>query len=797
MSLTQKQKFKNNLTYFQDLENGPTELPKHEFREQQLELCKTQMEQLTNTSPQTKFYSIQQQIIRTPKQNTRLQKKIISKRIQKHEKGSRSVPQKRKKPRQKKPFKEKGSELKQSEKQSKKNGNKKKKQKRPRSYSIDKYSSFKKSKSYSNINQNILFQRNLWSSRDTLFLGSNAKTKTKTKTNKKRKRKKKIFSKVETSNIKLEQSRKVIKEQFSKQLIPEKNYEREKEKEKEKENEKGKENETEDPYRKRGVNLIAQQVMKVPSEKEMEKIQEIIRYPSIFEMTDREKNLIWYWRIYLSKSKWKGALPCFIRSIDFNNEQEITEMKKLISKFDELGVVSSLELLSKSYQNPFVREMAVNRLKKCEDDELQLYLLQIVQGLRYEKDENSPLSTFLIQRASKNPILGNFFYWYVGNERKDKDFPIFARVHLQYARVLLGNEMGKLCLKVLHRQEDLINNLKQLANEATNYSKNRKKNKLYLSWLLENDQKYSNLKNFEKDIPLPLNPLKVVVGIDPKSVIIFKSALNPIKIDFITNLNEKVPIIFKRGDDLRQDQLALQLFTIMDNLLKKENMDLQFTIYDVISNSPEEGMVEFVQAKSLASVLKENNGKLAEYFKKTNPDNSTEYGFSSSVMESYVRSCAGYSVITYLLGVGDRHLDNLMVSPNGRLLHIDFGYILGHDPKPFPPPMKLCKEMIVAMGGMKSKQYLYLKKLCGEAYIILRKHSRLIINLLTLMIDANIPDIAIDPKNSITKMQERFRLDLNKNQAIEFIEKKIDESVGALFAVVIEKLHSWAQYWRS
>ena len=30
----------------------------------------------------------------------------------------------------------------------------------------------------------------------------------------------------------------------------------------------------------------------------------------------------------------------------------------------------------------------------------------------------------------------------------------------------------------------------------------------------------------------------------------------------------------------------------------------------------------------------------------------------------------------------------------GNLFHIDFGYILGRDPKPFPPPMKLSKEMV-------------------------------------------------------------------------------------------------------
>ena len=31
---------------------------------------------------------------------------------------------------------------------------------------------------------------------------------------------------------------------------------------------------------------------------------------------------------------------------------------------------------------------------------------------------------------------------------------------------------------------------------------------------------------------------------------------------------------------------------------------------------------------------------------------------------------------------------------SGNLFHIDFGYILGRDPKPLPPPMKLSKEMV-------------------------------------------------------------------------------------------------------
>lgn len=127
----------------------------------------------------------------------------------------------------------------------------------------------------------------------------------------------------------------------------------------------------------------------------------------------------------------------------------------------------------------------------------------------------------------------------------------------------------------------------------------------------------------------------------------------------------------------------------MDKLLKAENLDLRLTPYKVLATSTEDGMVEFIPSTPLSIVLSENK-TITKFLATANPDSTGPFGMEANVLDTFVKSCAGYCVITYILGVGDRHLDNLLLTDDGRLFHVDYGYILGKDPKPFPPPMKVC-----------------------------------------------------------------------------------------------------------
>lgn len=55
-----------------------------------------------------------------------------------------------------------------------------------------------------------------------------------------------------------------------------------------------------------------------------------------------------------------------------------------------------------------------------------------------------------------------------------------------------------------------------------------------------------------------------------------------------------VQVIFKSGDDLRQDQLVIQMVSLMDGLLKRVNLDLKLKPYRILATGPK------VTAMSLA-----------------------------------------------------------------------------------------------------------------------------------------------------------------------------------------------------
>lgn len=551
-----------------------------------------------------------------------------------------------------------------------------------------------------------------------------------------------------------------------------------------------------------------------PNARFRDELNHIMSYPPTRTLTTEEKDLVWKFRHHLTRDK--RALTKFVKAVNWQDGSEARQSVQLLSKWTEIDVDDALELLGPTFDNPAVRAYAVERLRKSDDDELLLYLLQLVQALKFEhksldaskeQPTDSSLARFLIQRATNSFMLGNYFHWYLMVECDDKSpgqpaehRKLFAKVEYDFMTELEKTDDGKETRKTLLRQAQFIAVISKISSEIAakggpTIAKKTERAKQFLA------DPQNDLLNIDPPLPLPLDPSILISGVYPEETAVFKSSLSPLKMAFRTSSGRHYPIIFKTGDDLRQDQLVIQIIMLMDQLLRKENLDLKLSPYKILATGATAGAVQFVPSASLAAISTKHRSSghppILHYLRVNNPDDRAPYGVRKEAMDTYVKSCAGYCVITYLLGVGDRHLDNLLLAPSGHFFHADFGYILGRDPKPFAPLMKLGSEMADGMGGQNSENWVRFKEYAFTAYAALRKQSGLVLNLFGLMVDANIPDIRAEPERVVEKVMERFMLGISEEEAIRAFERVIEDSVGAIFPVVIDRLHGIVQAFRT
>lgn len=166
-----------------------------------------------------------------------------------------------------------------------------------------------------------------------------------------------------------------------------------------------------------------------------------------------------------------------------------------------------------------------------------------------------------------------------------------------------GTESMQKKRNILTKQQKFIDKLVRLMRLVSRESGNRKKKAEKLQQLLaDSDVCKFNFSKFEP-IPFPLDPNVTINGIIPEKASLFKSALMPSKLHFKTVDDGEYVAIFKLGDDLRQDQLILQMITLMDKLLSKENLDLKLTPYRVLATSTKHGFVQFIDSVTVAEAL--------------------------------------------------------------------------------------------------------------------------------------------------------------------------------------------------
>lgn len=278
-----------------------------------------------------------------------------------------------------------------------------------------------------------------------------------------------------------------------------------------------------------------------------------------------------------------------------------------------------------------------------------------------------------------------------------------------------------------------------------------------------------------------------------------------------------LPVIVKSNDDLRQEQFASQLIQQFDHIFKEAKLPVMIQPYNVIAVSPTAGLVEAISDTislgwyifySLLNMyidliilkldaLKKNDPSyttLLDFFHRRFGDSGTA-GFNKA-RRNFVSSMAGYSMLCYLLQIKDRHNGNILLHADGRIIHVDFGFILTNNPGNMNfenAPFKLTNEFVELMGGSRSASFRRFRSLCVRTFLIARQNRHRIVLLIEMMLQGNaeLPCFSGNGRNSVDRLTRRFQLHLDIHECEDFVHGLIDTALGNWRTRWYDKYQRW------
>ncbi|GAB6031821.1 hypothetical protein CHUAL_010223 [Chamberlinius hualienensis] len=514
-----------------------------------------------------------------------------------------------------------------------------------------------------------------------------------------------------------------------------------------------------------------------------EQIKHICSQDALYQLHEQEKELMWFVRKDCLVHR-PSSLSKLLQCLRWNDYKCVSQMISLLKDWPRLPAENALELLDYAYADLEVRKFAISCLQDISDEDLLLYLLQLVQAVKHESYLYSDLVEFLLQRALNNQKIGHFFFWHLRSE-----------MHVPAVSVRFGLILEAYCrgsvehLKCLKKQVEALGKLK-LMNELIKQKSREPREKVRLH-MFETLSK-SSFRDTLCGLKNPINPSITFSQLKIEHCKFMDSKMKPLWLVFENDdsYGEDTSIIFKNGDDLRQDMLTLQILRIMDKLWKDEGLDLRMNPYTCISTDYKVGLIEVVlNASTIANIQKEKGlfpaasafkkGSLLSWFQDHNPDERS----LNKAIEEFTLSCAGYCVATYVLGIADRHSDNIMVKKNGQLFHIDFGHILGNFKEKFGirrerVPFVLTNDFVYVITkgqSQKSQEFSRFQSYCENAFKILRRKGSLFISLLAMMLSTGIPELTCE--KDLSYLRETLVLDLSEKEALKHFQSKFDEAL--------------------
>lgn len=340
----------------------------------------------------------------------------------------------------------------------------------------------------------------------------------------------------------------------------------------------------------------------------------------------------------------------------------------------------------------------------------------------------------------------------------------------------------------------------------------------------------SPVKNIpvQKHFPYRKEELPIILRIDENIVIAASGVSHPKIMKMILSTGESQRMLLKAPDDLRQDSIMKQVFEKVNKLLwrniETRKRNLRIRTYNVSPLGPTSGVLEFVpNSMPLIDILKslhqgdemditEARLKMKEFqsqsknvriqvYKeichKVTPNLRTfffnNFTSSDSWFESRTLYCHGIattSITGYILGIGDRHCNNILLDKSsGEPIHIDFGVAFDQGqalPIPETVPFRLTRDIVDGMGvtgvnGMFSKN-------CEHVLNVLRSNTQYISGILDVLKYDPLYTWTMSPLRKKKLKQIYFNNDESDKGFDEFIKTDTGSEANAAIETVKRKL---------
>mmetsp|Transcript_18540 Transcript_18540/g.28020 ORF Transcript_18540/g.28020 Transcript_18540/m.28020 type:complete len:901 (+) Transcript_18540:167-2869(+) len=265
---------------------------------------------------------------------------------------------------------------------------------------------------------------------------------------------------------------------------------------------------------------------------------------------------------------------------------------------------------------------------------------------------------------------------------------------------------------------------------------------------------------------------------------------------------EILSVIAKSNDDLRQEVFVMQMLHYYKSVFAKGKVDVWLKTYKLLSLSCDTGMIETINDATSLDGLKKSaeypkEGGLRAYFEQVygNPSGSS----FQEAQRNFMKSLAGYSLVSYLLGLKDRHNGNIMISNLGHLIHIDFGFAMGmapgHEFSFERANFKLTREYVEVLNGWNSPLFQEFRKLFVTGFLEARKNSLIALGMVEIMMyKSNYPCFSGTRYGNgiaLKRFERRLMLHIPDEQVEKRAEKLIDQAYNHGGTNFYDKFQKW------